>query len=330
MNYGDILIESFKLLWREKKLWVLAGLGTLIFGLLMGFYMMGILGWQAMLFNALQDLEQGDFDVFSRWMIGYLALFFLFVIGGLVGYALNLISRAAIVEEAGRAWRGESTDLGRGLRKGLHKALAFLAIDFLWGIPMFVILVVAMGVGVGLMVLVIGDDPGGAENVIAFIGSMLAFMGLSLCVSLFLAAVKGVFGPLMYQASVQDDLSLGSAISRGWKLAKDHLGPMVIFLLLYWAVLFGLNILLRLVTMPVGFAFMVPYMGFIESLDQGTMPSLPSGFWLTGFLSSVITGLVSWLWMAFIQVFYYTYYARVYQELSVSETLSTQAEDEAG
>ncbi len=330
MNYGDILIESLKLLWREKKLWVLAGLGTLLFGLLMGFYMMGILGWQVLFVNALQDLEQGDVDVFSHWMVGYAGLFFLFVFGGLVGYVINLITRAAIVEEAGRAWRGESTDLGRGLRKGLHKALAFLAIDFLWGIPILVILVVAMGVGVGLMVLVIGNDAGGGENVLAFLGSMLAFMGVILCVSLLLAAFKGVFGPLMYQASVQDDLSLGAAIGRGWKLAREHLGPMLIFLLLYWAVLFGLNIVLRLVTMPLGFVFMIPYMGFIESLDQGAMPSIPASFWLMGLLSSVVTGLASWLWMAFVQAFHYTYYARVYQEFNVSETRPTQAEDEAG
>jgi hypothetical protein len=329
MDYGGIFTDTFRFLWKEKRLWAIAALGTLMYGLVSFLYMLGIAGWQGSWMNSLMEMgsrfdEEAFFDMMMNYLSGMLALMFVGGLFGLAGYVVNLITRAGFVAEAGKALRGESVDITRGLSRGLRKAPAFFVLDLIWRLPVFLLLFVGavllfLMLG-GLFVELAAEGLGDGALIGGMIGLIFTLTGVGLCVGLLYALFRGIFAPLMYQASAQDDRPIGQAISEGWRLARANLGPMVVFLLMIWAIQLGLNVLVRLVALPFSFMFMTPWENMITSLEQGFLTGPSAGDWFLMFIAALGSSVMTWLWLGVSQSVYLAFYARVYRALKEAPT----------
>ncbi len=317
MNYGDILINTFKLLWKEKKLWVIAAVGALIYSMLLTLYMSSLMGFQI---TTMTFLSQWDETTTGRFLAGSLIVAILMGIMSLVGYVVNLIARAGVAEEAHLALQEESVDIGRGLRHGLRKAPTFFVIDLIWALPILLVgtLIVVMGIGGLVGAIAYFEQQGKEFPFFGFFGGMLTFLGGFICISLLYGAIRGIFAPLMYQVAVKEGLGAGDAIRRGWNLARSHLAPMLFLWLLLLGVQLAMSMLFRVLTMPFTLFFMSAWMGTaLNGSVPSSMPFSP-GWVLIGILTGFFWGVLMWLWMSFYQALYYTYYARVYQILTRS------------
>ena len=326
MDYGDILTDTFRIIWREKKLWVISALGVMLPSVVYAMYTGAAMGWQT---NWLSNpavmgggmTNEAFFQGFTRFLLGYLALLGFMAVFGLAGYVINLIARAAVVAEAIRAIRGGKTDIRRGLGRGAHKAAAYFVLDLLWALPWilagllgaFLALITAGGVFSALVSQEFADEGG---VILGMVGVIFAMLGLFACLALLIAFFKGVFAPLMYQASVIDDLPLGDAIREGWRLSREHIGPMIVFLLLNWAVLFGLSLIARIFITPFSFMLMSPWFSMMRAFEDGPMSAGPSaGNWLLMTIGVIGMGAVTWLLWSLSQTFRLVYYANVYEAL---------------
>ncbi len=317
MNYGDILINTFKLLWKEKKLWVIAAIGALIYSVLLALYMGGLLGFQM---TTTTLLSQWNEATAKRFLAGSLIMMILMGIMGLVGYVVNLIARAGVTEEAHLALQEESVDIGRGLRRGLRKAPTFFVIDLIWSLPILLVGTFITIVGIGGMAGIMAYAQEGREfPFLSFMGGMFAFVGGLLCLSFLYGIIKGIFAPLMYQAAVKEGLGPWDAMRRGWDLARSHLASMLFLWLLLFAVQLAVSMVFRVLTMPFSLFFMNVWMGTTFSSSGPPSVHLSPGWVFVGVLTGIFWGVFMWLWMSFYQALYYTYYARVYQVLNTSE-----------
>ncbi len=326
MNYGDILTDTLRIIWREKKLWVISAVGVLVFSFATMIYAGVAMGWQVNWMSNLMMMDAGMtendiIDWLTRFSLGYLAMMGFMGLFGLVGYVINLIARAGVVAEAARAIRGEKTDISRGLGRGVHKAAAYFALDLLWSLPwimaglfvMFLALILAGGMFEAMRSGWPADDDGA---VFGLVSGIFAMMGLLTCLALIIALFRGVFAPLMYQASVIDDMPLGEAIREGWRLAKENIGPMVVFLLLIWVVLIAIAILFRILATPFSFMLMGPWFGVLRGFEEGATPSGPAAWnWGLMVIGVIGMGALTWLWKSLAQTVYLVYYARVYEAL---------------
>ncbi len=327
MNYGDILSSTFQIMWSEKKLWVISALGVSVTAIVFVLYRSFAVGWQMNMMQTLVLQAQGMtsdealMDMMLRSMLGFvvLALFVWLVI--IAGYFLNLVARAGVVAEAARALRGEKVAIGRGLGRGVHKAFAFLAIDLLWALPWVVVGLVGSILGSvffgGLVMSAFAGDEGSDSMIMGMLGGFFLMMLMMFCLVLVFAIFKGIFAPLMYQSSAGGEKSLGEAISEGWRLARAHIGPLFVILLLFWAVMLGLYMLVGILSLPFSFMFMGPWFNMMSSLENGGLPAAPSGMnWGLTVVATLGLGVLSWLFMSLRQTFYLTLYARIYQELT--------------
>lgn len=280
-----------------------------------------------MLSGAITENEM--FDWFKRFLLGYMLMLSLFGVLGLLSYIINLIARGALIAEASMAWNDEPVELGRGFRQGLRKAAAFFLLDMLWILPW----IVAFFLGLLFIGAVIGVFVGGTASMsgtespgffFSLIGSFFLIFGIMLCLGLIYGLFRGVFAPLMYQASAAGDKPLGDAIREGWELARNHLGPMIIVLLLLWAIQLGLSLAIRFFSLPFTWMMMGPWLEMMNNLEQGASPvDIAPMHWLVIFIASVGTGFLFWLWYSLSQTISLTLYARVYQELRATAAQTT-------
>ena len=327
MPYGEIVNTSLKLLWKEKNLWffslaglALGSLGSLIYTL---FYA----GAQGAILRNMGDwmtAPSGAPDEFVAQMMQFYGAMLgggaIALCGALLGYIVNLIMRGAVISEAGKALVGESTDFGRGAREGANKAVSIFLIDLLWWLPAILVGLCVGGAFVAMFLNLIGGAAAGnmedASAAMSALGGVFATMLAMMCVMLIYGIVLGIFAPLMYQALVLDEKSVGDAVRAGWNLAKANLGPMFVFLIIVVAARLALAILMQIIMAPFAGAWMMTWFQSFEDIGQGLPPSFnPMSAAMTG-LMGVVGVALGLLVNSFMQSFSLTMYANVYRRLT--------------
>ncbi|MCP4168098.1 MAG: hypothetical protein GY759_19695 [Chloroflexi bacterium] len=328
MDYGSLFADTLRLLWRQKKLWVLGMLGMFLSATGVAIYLgIGLSSYfriVSMIVDPSMFESVGEYEIYNQFF-GNIAI----LLGGLgamvclsvLGYIITLVTRGGIIGEASLAWEGEQVAIRRGLRTGIGRVLAMFAIDVLWYLPIMLFIGCVYVVGLGA-VFGIGSGFGkGLETgepgaTIVLLSSIIGLIGIVLCLSLVLAIAQGVFAPMMYQSTVQDRRSLGDAIREGWSLARASLGTMVILLI----IVFGMTLLTGFITqiamsplmgiwMSSGFATMMSFTQDIPPASPGPLNSVLLVF------GSILVGVVTMVVSGFMQAFKLTLYARAYQLL---------------
>ena len=332
MNYGEIISGTFRIIWREKKLWLFGLIGLALSALASGVYMASAMNWQSSFianmsrpeFYNSADPESMFAAMFTSmgWLFGGMG-FMLCV--GLIGYVINLIMRGATIAEADRAWAGEKVEVERGARVGANRGLYLFVVDLLWFLLPSLILFAAWACGLLLMFggIAAGANANADSAAAAFasLGSMFAFFGIVGCFALIIAVVKGIFSPLMYQEAVLGEQSLGAAIKKGYSLARENLGPMVIFMLVMFVIYVISQTILQIASLPLMGVWMSNFFGMMGDFsdEMVNIPPPSAGNQALLFLGGLFYGAVMLLLHSFSQTFALTMYARVYRQLTTGE-----------
>ena len=333
MQYGQIFGDSFRVIWREKKLWVFGLIGLALSSLLGMVAGVAGLNFQRNLIGTInQEMMRGgrgNPDRILETVFGSLGIFFVIIslamLGSLISYVINLAMRPATIRAAMRAWQGESVSVRRGSQEGASSMLGFCGVDLLWAVlPTIVVIgayIVMFGAifGVGAAV----DAGGGNGDAIGM--SMLGILLLAFCCfaifGLLYAAFYAVLAPMMLQSLAQGRRSLSAALSEAWALGKANAGPLIVFALMVWGVSILLNILVQVVTVPFTSLFMGDWMANIFQSMEGSVPTLPAPNYAILIPGMMAVTAVSYLITSFMQTFRLTLYTKVYAELTAPKGL---------
>jgi len=329
MDYGKIIGETFGVIWKEKKLWLFAIIGLSLSALSTGLYMAWYFDWYG---NFLSNLTgsafpySGNPEMIMRRMIGSMGWLFggmsFMLCASLIGYIINLVMRGGSIAEADLAWQGESVDVGRGARRGASHGLHLFIIDLLWWVLPAVLVFGGMACGLLFMFggIAAGESAGDETGaVFAMLGSMFAFFGVMACLGILIAVLQGIFSPLMYQATVLGGRSPGDAIKEGFSLARKNIGPMVIFLLVMFALHVGVQFIIQLASLPLMGGWMSSWFGLMMSMSEGATPQYAGPNAVLLFLGGMTVAAATLLGRSFSQTFGLTMYARVYRQLTAAE-----------
>ena len=248
MNFAEVLERAWQITWKHKVLW--------IFGILAGFArgragggFGGGSGWrQSQPFgpDTTPGVEQ-FFTGISQWIGGHLWVVALFVLLVLVlvvlAMFLGTIGRIGLIRGAFEADGGaEKLGFSALFRESLPFFWRVFGLTFLIGLAFSIVLLPLILFGV----------------VTAGIG-FLCILPL-VCVLAVVAWVVGIVVHLADAAMVIEDLGLAGGARRGWEVAKNNVGSVLVIWLisavvgLVVGVLIALPVLLIVIPAAVGFA----------------------------------------------------------------------------
>lgn len=328
MPYSEIISTGFRTLWRQKPLWLFGLLGTLLPALAAGIYLGSIFVWQQSFTRhllALTTTQQLDYLTVMRILTlglrGLAGVWSVLACVSLIGYAVNLVMRAATASEAARALAGENSQSERGLTAGVRRAFSFFVIDLLWWLPAVIVSICGVGFAIaavaGLARSANVQDSGAiAADILGVVG---VFFGSIACLGvlwLLYIIARSLLAPLMYQAAAQESFGVGQAVREGARLARAHIGPMLVILIFLTGLGLVLSFTLQLFTTPFSGVWAMNWAGMVEDLSNGIPPAPPSALGRTAFYGlGLLFGLATWLSSAFAQTFGLTLYAEVYRRL---------------
>ncbi len=220
MDYGKIVSTGWKQAWRYKTLWIF---GFFISG--GGFGFMGDIGNKFKIerpFNLnLPDVE--------NLLVGHLALILLLIAAGLlallVWIVLSTISVGGLIDAAGQLKRGEIYSFGRAFKIGAH---------YFWRIFGIGILTFIVGFAFVIMLIIFG--------VIAFkIATALGVLSLLVLIPILIIAIflLSITLSMAHRYIILEDRKVFDAIGDGFTLWKSHLGPSLLYTLIYIAISIG-------------------------------------------------------------------------------------------
>ncbi len=336
MDYGKIVSGTFGVIWKEKKLWLLGIIGLCLGSIASGLYLAGYFNWYGNFMSDIMSLsviESDDPAVIIEAMMGSMGwlfggMTFLFC-ASIIGYIINLVMRGATISEADKAWSGESVDISRGARSGAGHGLHLFIVDLLWWVlpAVFIFAGMACGFlflfgGIGLAANSPSGDDAGA--VFAILGSVFAMIGVLACLGLLFSILQGIFAPLMYQSVVLGKRSIGAAIGEGFKLARQNLGPMVIFLIILFVINLGVQFIIQMASIPLMGGWMAGWIGMVQDLSAGGMPSMPAANTVVLLFGGLLLAIVTLLGQSLMQTFSLTLYSRVYRLLTPEEATAEE------
>lgn len=325
MHYGDIVGQTVRVIWRNKILWAFGVIGLVLTITTYSLYAAAILAGQQWLMGMMADLaaspaamEDGATRAMGSAMLLFLGGIGLVLLLALAGYVINLVMRAATIDQARQAWEGHAPAFAAGLRTGARQLLRLFLLDLLWFLPMLAVTLLVIGGAATAFVGSMGALQN--ESAAGFMSFMTAFIGLICsvyCVIFVMAAVKAVLAPMMVQSLIQRQAGLGAAIRDGWNLARNNLGVMIIFALVMLGGYLAVYTLMQVAGMPLSFVVMSGYMSNINALMAGAAPQVSPVSGLGMLFGVLVMALVMLAAASFFQTYGLVMYAQVYRELTM-------------
>ena len=301
---------------------------------------------EGMRFFVTDGLSETDYE-FYEWAnanypgeieavgITLLSLFLVFVLAAMLG---SYVSQTALIHMVAETEKtGEKTSFFQGLRSGFsNRALRIFLIDFLF----FLAVVGTFALEIYLVVVTyqVMDQAGfwlilGTSFLVA--GVLFTTLMLFVLLGFFLSVIK----PNVRRAIVMDDLSLFSALARGFKLLKEHFKDVGIT----WLIWIGTRILwlpvsivVLLVLSPLLLIFLVA--GVLVALLPGLLAAgIASLFvhWVGAAIIGVMVGLPFMVVVTvlpflvvkgWVEIFKSSLWTYSYAELSAMKPVEKEAE----
>jgi hypothetical protein len=248
MEYGEVLSRSWKTIWKHKVLWIFGILAGCVGGNSGG--SSGGSGNTGFQFNGgdlppemqrfasqlNQTLSNTPWWVFVLIGLGLLVLFALLIFLGITGRIALVDGTRRSEEEAERLTFGE---------------LFSASMPFFWrafGLNLLV--------GLGLAILMIIIIVPLVLAVVGTLGVALLCLFPVICLLVLLTWAISIVLQLANVALVHDDLGAMSALDRGWRTVREHLGPVVLMALILgiggWIVSLLISLPVILVVLPAG------------------------------------------------------------------------------
>jgi hypothetical protein len=230
MDYSGTLRRGWEITWRNKWLWLLALLPTLL-----GFVNFLITPFQEGLMG---NLATGGPDALGGLAAGLLLLNCLAFIFTLVIFVVGLISRGGLVAAVARLARDEATGFGRSLGEGWRATLRLAGMTLLlYGVPviLFIVLIGLLVVPMSIAALAGQSGQNEAMAGLGVVGTVvLCCAGVALLLTMLLL---GFIYPFSTRGIVLRRMGVGESIGHGWRVLRENLGEIILlalpFLLIY-------------------------------------------------------------------------------------------------
>jgi hypothetical protein len=295
IDYSSILSKAWNITWKHKILWVfgflamLAGGGNGLNGSTGGFrnqvnYNLGPREMeQANLPPALRDLanQLSAIDVNTWITIGIIAACVLLFVG-IALWLISIIGRGGLIGGIVSADTAGKVTFREAWNAGLRYFVRLLLIRLLEiavGLLMFVVLVLP-GIFLGIITCGVGFIP-------------------LVCVLILVGVVVNLWFAFMDFAVVVEGQGVGAAVGRAWNVLRDHIGPVIIFYIILFAVSLVVGIAMLILALP---AAAVIFLSVLPALTGAAatvnVPLLVVGILLMAayILLSVLVGAVLMTW----------------------------------
>lgn len=295
INYSSILSKAWNIAWKHKVLWffgflaMLAGGGNGFNGSTGGFrnqvnYNLGPREMeQANLPPALRDLSNqiSAVDVNTWITIGVIAACVL-LFAAIALWLISIIGRGGLIAGIASADSTGKVTFREAWNAGLRffvRLLLIRILEFAVGILMFVVLVLP-GVFIGIVTCGVGFIP-------------------LVCVLILVGVVVNVWFAFMDFAVVVEDQGVGAAVGRAWNVLRDHIGPVIIFYIILFAVSLVVGIVMLILALPAAAVIFLSVLPAITGAAATVnVPVLVVGILLLAayILLSVLVGSVLMTW----------------------------------
>lgn len=225
MEYGELLVRSARLVWRNKLLW--------FFGIVLS----TVSGSSNFLNYVADENEARRVEQFFRGLsqAELIALFGGFIGALALGVAVYLVVTGVLIILARDVAGGGPARLGRGLATGVRKALPILGAGLVLWVP-FVVLLVAFGAAdIYLFTVALRDGAGVSRVAIAL---LVLATALALLVFIALGIAVAIINRYANRFIVIEKVRAFGAVRRASVLFRSELGAS----LLAWLIMFGLTL----------------------------------------------------------------------------------------
>jgi hypothetical protein len=261
MDFGKVLTRSWEIIWKFKALWIfgiLASCGANFNGGANFNYSMDRrdIGNLPPNFQRFFDnLERGFNQFFNEQNIGWIVAIICFgLLLGLLFWALGVFGKVGLIKGVGNAEGGAKT---MGFRSLAGESWTYLGKALLLSILLFILpflaVVVAFLVGAALTAATLG------------IGLICLIPLACLLIPIFLLYI--VYTEMAMIALVNDDATVGEALSRGWEVFRSNLGNLI-----------GMGLILFVGGLLVGLVLVVPMAAIAAPALFGVFSQDPNAF----------------------------------------------------
>jgi hypothetical protein len=272
MKIGDVLKQSWAIVWRHKILWLFGLFAAEAGG-------SGISGN----FNSGNSFSPSSFNTSSSqtselgyqitrtlaewWPVLVAGLVFLILIG-IIWWILSVAARGGIVALADDADAGREVHGSHGWSVGFHYWGRVFLQSFVFGLPIFLItlafiVIIFLVAGGSIAAIASGARTGGspgmaAGGVLGLLAGVCGFTAVFFVVILAIAIVYAVLVPVSLRYAILHDRPAVQAIGDGWRLVRTQLGKVALTAVTLWGlgIVFGIGlfVVLLIFIVPVVFA----------------------------------------------------------------------------
>lgn len=301
MDYGKILTRAWQITWRWKVLWIFGFLASLGSG-------GGGGGGSSGVNNGSRGAGNfPNFDISPQMGGLIIGLVCLALIIGLILWVLSIIGRGALIAGVQQVEDEGQTSFGSAWRVGLSRFWTIFGIGFLAALPILIIVLVLIGVGIAVAVGAgynfTNDVP---ERALGVILPALACLIPLACVTVVLAVVLAQIQLYAERAAILEGHGWIEAFKRGWQVLKTHLGPTIIF----WLIFLLIGGVLAAIVVGGILALALPAMALFGNNNPNALAVVTMcGGALVGFVILAVVG-------AIVQTFTSTTWTLVYRQLT--------------
>jgi hypothetical protein len=259
-NFGEVLTRAWQIVWKHRVLWIFGILascgrgGSSFNSNVRGSGGNGGFGTPPDLPPQIQDL----FRTIEQNLTAFIAVIITLVcIIWIVTIFLSTVGKIGLIRGTAQADSGsESLIFGQLFSESTPYFWRILGLSLLVGLP---VLVVILAFAVGLALFAITASGGNDASGVGFLALVPIFIG---CICL-LVPVMFVIGMIARQAEnaiVLEEMSVMPAVSRGWELFRNNLGPIIIMAIILAVIGFVVGFIIAIpvfiVVLPAFIAFM--------------------------------------------------------------------------
>ena len=288
-NFGEVLSRAWQIVWGHKILWIfgiLAGCGqgggggTGGGGRNFGFETQGpdlppqVMRWL--------ELIEENLMTFMAVGIGLICLLWV------IGIFLGTIGRIGLIRGTSEADGGtENLIFGKLFSESLPYFWRVFGLSLIVAIPVLVVLAAGFA---GLLAFAISAS-GGSDAAVVGLVAMVPLLIACVCILVPVMIVIGLIVRQAERAIVLEGMSVLPALSRGWEVFRNNLGPILLMAIILFiiglAVGFVIAIPVFLIVIPTMFAF-------VAGDAQNTTPLILMGIGLCLYIpvSLVLNGIV--------------------------------------
>lgn len=276
MDYGDLLKRSWHIVWNNKFMFVLGFLAALGSGGGSGGGNSGTnfspssSGGDE--FNLPPEFAANIEQYWAEFAGVLIALVCFFVILGIVFWLVSLVGQTGLISSAARIDAGEEATLGEAFAEGTAKLGKMIGLNLVLYGPFILFGLIAFGV-IGALVgpavfAEMAGTGGNIDSVAGAIGGFTVCFGIIGCLLVPVGILVNIIYPFAQRGLILQEHGVIDSIRHGWKVVREHVGEVVLLIILFLVIGIAFSIVAAIVLIPLALLIFLPTI--FTMIDSGT------------------------------------------------------------